>query len=137
MPYPKVRVEFDQVPDRPNLAGVVFGAPHTFYMEVVAVTGAGDLDLIYTPFTFPSVVPTICGISPGFGLDASPQKDLSQIVLSGGQTGGFYESFYEWFGQTNMPGYTPTQNNFFDLDTFTLSFTGVSLGTPNPRYNLN
>jgi len=69
----------------------------------------------------------------GNGLDASPQKDLSAVAMSGGLTGLVNESFHEWYGTPAMAGYTASANAF-DLTGATLHFTGTGLGTPSPSY---
>lgn len=126
--FDRVRVDYNDVPEFGS------GPNHTFAIEIQGTTG--DI-LIENPVTNPpSALDQITGISPGSNLSTAGQKDLSMMNPGGTGpiTGAPNEIFWEWFGLTSMPFYTPNFDNPFDLTGVNVRFLGMNAGFPGAGY---
>ncbi len=116
-------VEFIGVSDA---GGVNYTHTFSWFMDT-----SGFIDIYYSPANSASTYDTLCGIGPGNSLSSHGMKDLSSLLQPNSLLGANNESFFEWFGLTTMPYYTPTPlvNRPYDLFTRHLNFLPQGTGT--------
>jgi hypothetical protein len=122
-----VRVSYTNVHDWGG-----FGGPHTFAIQIF---DNGLIQVIHSQNAIGSIYDQIVGISPGNGIDASPQKNLSAISQGGSYYGDIGEQLYEWFGIVTLnPYYTNGFDNPYDLYGKVLTFFPAGPGGSTSRY---